>query len=58
MITKVAKVHEKNTNHKCDLCEYSAFDHSGLRKHIESVHEKLRRYCVMSALICLLIRVI
>jgi hypothetical protein len=34
--------HQKKKNCKCDLCEFSAYEHDALRKHIECVHEKLK----------------
>jgi uncharacterized Zn-finger protein len=29
-------------NYKCDLCKYSFFQHTDLKKHIECVHEKIK----------------
>ncbi len=28
--------------YKCDVCDYSAFEHGALRKHIECVHEIIK----------------
>ncbi len=45
-------VHENKKKYKCDLCEYSAFEHRNLRRHIECVHEKIKphkcRICEIS----------
>jgi hypothetical protein len=35
-------VHENTKPFKCGLCDYLAFLHADLRRHIECVHENLK----------------
>ena len=35
-------VHENRKKYKCDVCDYTAFLHADLKKHIECVHEKMK----------------
>ena len=37
-------MHDNKKPFKCDLCNYSIFQHANLRRHIECVHENLKQH--------------
>ena len=43
---KTKKLKNKNSNHddKCNLCDFTGKNTFALKQHVESVHEKLKRY--------------
>ena len=54
----VKRIHQKNKDHKCELCEYKAFSEKEIAKHIKSRHFDTigltNQYCPLSihTLVC------
>jgi hypothetical protein len=39
----IERVHDNKKPFKCDLCEFSAFSHAEVKRHIECVHGKIKQ---------------